>query len=483
MRHSTTLPAWLGTIATQRAFLKRVVVIGAAILVIGAVLIFRGGDDNDVAAGALRLTDGDVEWSVRSPDGAFRTVIGASDDIVLIEESIPNREGRYIDVSGPRSRQTIALDAADGSERWRRATEYTPPPPGPFDGQGIVVLADRDASALVGVDVLTGEERWRVASSETSLAHSPTVAVVWNVAEPGTPSGGNPPDPGTPSRFRGIDRATGDELWISDTLLSDPHGYHGARSPAAVLGEILAVPINETVTAIDMRTGAMLWQRPQFEYLGAADGTIVGFRGVNGSAPSVTAIDAASGQERWTAPGLPSPGGFLAVGDGVIVVLEAGGIVDSSGPELIAYELDSGAERWRARITLGRGGELFTEPQLISGTSLVMRGAREGELSVLSTTDGATIWSATEPFGSPRMNSFGSNGAAVFVVINSVRCGPEQGCPSAHQFSDMTAVRANHDTVVVAFRSGPPRSPAGASRQSCAVCGLSLRRTRHLDHT
>ncbi len=337
------------------------------------------------AVGALRITDGAVAWFVCSPDEAFRTVIGASDDIVLIEELVP------VDQSGtanPDDRwRTIAFDAADGSERWSRSTADTPTPAGPFDGQGIVVLADQDAGALVGVDVVTGEEQWRVESSEAPLANSPTVAVVWEVASPGTTS-----------RFRGIDRVTGNELWVSETLLSDQSGVFVPRSPAAVLDEVVVVPTGATVTAIDMRTGAMLWQGPQASHLVAADGTIVGIRGT-----TVTAIDAASGQELWAAPGRESYGGLLAVGDGVVVVLEA------TSPGIVAYELASGNERWRATR--------IPDPQLISGTSLVA--LWEGGLAVMSTTDGATIWSATEPFGSPLMNSVGSNGDSVFVAINS----------------------------------------------------------------
>jgi outer membrane protein assembly factor BamB len=332
-------------------------------------------------------------------------VIGASEDVVLIEERVLTR---WRDDGW----RTIAYDAADGSERWRRATADTPTPPGPFDGQGIVVLADQDAHALVGVDVVSGAEHWRVASRDVPLANSPTVAVVWDVAA-------YVADPGAPSRFRGLDRLTGDELWVSDTLLPyqrwlpDQNGYPSLRSPAMVLGEVLVVPTGATVTAMDMRTGAMLWQAPGLGHLGAADGTIVGTRGPvqQGNWITFTALDAASGQERWTAPGsTPSPQNFLAAGDGVIIVF-APPVYPPESPELIAYELSSGTERWRV-MRIG-------DPQLISGTSLVMR--LDNELTVLSTTDGATIWSATEPLGSPRMDSVTSNGDAVFVAINSAR--------------------------------------------------------------
>lgn len=349
------------------------------------------------AVGALRAADGAVGWSVCSPAEAYRSVIGASDDIVLIEEHGP------VDRNGLSERRTIAFAAADGSERWRRSTATTPVPPGPFDGQGIIILSTNDGgvAALVGVDAATGKEQWRLVSSEAPLAHSTTVAVVWEVVQVGGSS-----------QFRGIDRVTGEELWVSDIPLLDESSTMVPRSPAAVLGEVLVVPTGATVSAIDMQTGAKLWQAPRLDHLAAADGTIVGIQGANGPAPSVTALDGASGESLWTAQGRPSYGGLLAVGDGVIVVLNPG---SSRSTGLVAYELATGNERWRATPTP------FVEPQLINGISLV--GLWEEELAVVSTIDGAAIWSATQLFGSSWMNSVGSNGDSVFVAINSLPWG------------------------------------------------------------
>lgn len=344
------------------------------------------------SAGALRLADGAVAWGACSPDEAYRTIIGASDRVVVVQESGPQGVDRH----------TIALDATDGSELWRQPIANMPIPPGPVDGQGIVVLAtaDRDAPAIVGVDAMTGEEHWRVASGDVPLAHSATVAVVLDWESFSNFSSG---------LFRGIDRATGDELWVSDTPLSDQSLWAGSvgRTPATVLGEVIVIPTGATVTAFDMRTGTALWSARSLDYLHAADEVIIGVRGANGPSSMVVAIDAVSGQQRWTAPGQLSYGGLIAVGDGVVAVLHSAG--------LVAYEVTSGNERWRVTKTTG------AEPQLISGTSLLL--LWEGELAVVSTTDGATVWSATQPFGSPLMNSVGSNGDTVFVAINSLPWG------------------------------------------------------------
>ena len=407
------------------ASFQQVVALAAAILFIGSGLAAFCGDDEYPAVGALDLTDGDIAWSLRSWDEAYRTVIGASEDVVLIEESVSIEESLSV-LRAPRvlTWRTMAYDAADGSERWRRATGHTPPPPGPIDGQGIVVLADQEAGALVGLDVLTGVEQWSVASREVPLANSPTVVVVWDMAHPGTPS-----------PFRGMDRLTGNELWVTDILLSDqsgdilPSNQLGslARPPAAVLDEILVVPTGTTITAIDMRTGAMLWQAPQLGHFAAADGTIIGQRGTGkpGDWTTVSALDAASGRERWKVNQTLPQSGDLVAGDGVIVFMDQINTQTSSEPVLIAYELSSGTKRWHVPLPRDR----YLAPQRISGTSLVLLGDRE--VGVLSTTDGATIWSAKEPFGSPdniqpQMISVGSNGAAVFVASNSIpaACAP-----------------------------------------------------------
>ena len=171
----------------------------------------------------------------------------------------------------------------------------------------------------------------------------------------------------------------------------------------------------------------MLWQAPQLGHLAGADGTIVGQRGTGkpDDWTMVTALDAASGRERWKVMQTLPQSGDLVTGDGLIVVTDQINTQTSSEPVLIAYELSSGAKRWHAP----RPRDRYLAPQRISGTSLVLLGDREVE--VLSTTDGATIWSKKEPFGSPdniqpQMISVGSNGAAVFVASNSVpaACAP-----------------------------------------------------------
>ena len=219
------------------------------------------------AVGALSITDGAVAWFACSPDEAYRTVIGASDDVVLIEESGPDRPsarspsmpptGRSGGADRPRTRPPHRVrSTARGSSSW-------PPRPG------------RARARRRG----RGDRRGAMARRRRAKPRSRTA--------PPSRSSGTRSSLGGSSRFRGIDRVTGDELWVSDTPLSDQSGVFVARSPAAVLGEVVVVPTGATVTAIDMRTGATLWQAPQLDHPAAADGVIVGTRGASGPPPLV----------------------------------------------------------------------------------------------------------------------------------------------------------------------------------------------------
>ncbi len=262
---------------------------------------------------------------------------------------------------------------------------------------------DRGTLTLVGVDVLTGEEKWRTDSPETVLGNSDTVAVVANTEGPG-----GPPWRTRPSRDRSRHRrrAVGERHHAQRLVRSRRRTRTGSR----------ARQHHRDPDRHDRHGNRHLNRRGPVDR--AADRPSRGERHGDHRDPglqpprshhaAITAIDASTGDHLWTEPGHSSYGDLLAVGDGVTVVLGADN-------QIIAYELSSGEAR--SHVPPARGAE----PQLIDGTSVVM--LWEGELSVLSTTDGSTTWSATEPFRSPWMNSVASNGTTVFVGINSLPFG------------------------------------------------------------
>jgi outer membrane protein assembly factor BamB len=338
------------------------------------------------ALGAFDFSTGAIRWSFCSAEETYRSIVGTLPDVVLVRESTAYPEG-----------VTIAYDTEDGTELWRRATQAMPIPRGVAGGQGVVVLSadDGGAPAVLGLDADSGEERWRLPNPAVVLGLTDTVAIVAD----GTPEG-------RLGGARGIDLATGAELWTSDIRLDDRSGVGVARGAAAVSEDLIAIPTGATTTAIDTRSGEVRWTRPQLNHPEAASGAVVGTMPSSRPPYTLAAVDASTGERLWSDPGDPSYGDVLAVGDGIVVALDGGGFV--------AYDLITGAVRWRAEP----GVDGRAEPQHIDGQSLVT--LWNGILAVRSTVDGSIRWSAQEPLNSPLMSSAGSNGSTLFVAVNSL---------------------------------------------------------------
>jgi outer membrane protein assembly factor BamB len=337
------------------------------------------------AAGALDLATGDVRWTVCSAAEVYRTLVGAFDDVVVVSETA------YPDA------EVVALSLTDGAERWRRPTTGQPieTPRGPTAGVGIVlrILSDGlGAGGLAGLDVATGEVVWQLAEPLVVLGQSDTTAVVASF-DPAT---------GSPPVIEGIDLATGAEVWTSQLVFADLSGVGVSRGPAAVWDGTIAVPTGESLTAVDIDSGAVRWVGPQTDHPEAADGVVVG---TADSGRTIRALDAFSGELLWEAPGRPSYGDLLAIGDGIVVV----NALDR--PALVAYNVRTGSERWRIDAA-GIG-----EPQVVAGSSVVTLWERR--LSAVSTSNGVVQWSADAPFGSPWMSSVAVDATTVYVSVNS----------------------------------------------------------------
>jgi outer membrane protein assembly factor BamB len=353
------------------------------------------------AYGAFDLASGALHWSTCSPDEAYRMIIGASPDVVLAMQ--PNDNGA----------DTIALDAETGEELWKLSTARgLGVAPGPIDGQGVAVVETdiEGPSFVMGVDIATGEERWRVESGLSVIGHTNDVVVV-TLTEPQLPQ----PTPESPlggplvGEMRAIDRATGAEIWTNDLFVqAQPGGT--AYVNTAVSENLVVVPTIDGMSGVELASGAVLWTAPQLDQPTSSGGVIIGWEQPSSSGPGgPRALDGTTGAELWTAEGSAAYGALPAVGDGVVVVLE------QSGQYLIAYDLLTGDERWRTERTSPG------EPQLTVGQSTVL--LWEADLGVLSTTDGSRTWSATEPLRSPLMNNAGANESTVFVAVNSLPWG------------------------------------------------------------
>ncbi len=342
------------------------------------------------AFGAFELTTGALEWSTCSPEETYRSVVGASADLVLVTESHDQES------------KSIALDAETGAELWRMSTvRGLGVAPGPVDAQGVVVL-ETDAegpSFVVGVDAQTGEERWRIPPGESVVGRSDDVVVVTLTQ---ASSSGNSQDPPT-NRLRGLDRATGTERWANDVYFDDRSQVGVERGAAALLGDTILVPTGGDSTAVDVTTGAILWTTPQLDHPSGADGVFVGPMGRD----VLRAVDAGTGDDLWTAPGHLSYGDLLAVGEGMVVVYAG-----LEQLELVGYESAGGDDRWREEP------DVYADPQFVIDGSVVLMW--NGDLATVSASDGSLRWHLTEPLNSPLMNSVGTDGKSLFVAVNSL---------------------------------------------------------------
>lgn len=338
------------------------------------------------AAGAVDLATGEVQWTTCSAVEAYRTLAGTADGAVVLGELLADGGA------------TMLLSVADGTERWRQPTPGQPieEPRGSITAGGIVIswVSDGQGSFdLAGFDATTGDTEWQLDQRLAVLGQTADVVVV------------APYDPmiDGPSVVRGIDRATGTEVWSSGIELSDLSGVVVYRGPAAVWDSTIAIPTGDSLTAVDIASGAVRWVGPRADHPVAAEGVIVG---TIDSGRTIRAIDGFSGELLWEAPGRASYGELLAIGDGIVVVNSF------DGPELVAYNLRDGSERWRVNAA-GLG-----EPQLIVGSTVVT--LWEGVLGALSTANGSAMWTVTEPFGSRWMSGVGVDGTTLVVSINSV---------------------------------------------------------------
>jgi outer membrane protein assembly factor BamB len=344
------------------------------------------------------LLTGAIRWVSCSAELASRTVLGATDEVVVV--------AAYSQDGTP---QVLAFAAVNGDELWRTAVR----PPyergwaqGPIAGAGVVVLAidGTDGPQLVGVDVLTGTTVWSVSGAMMPIANTETVAVVSDRPR------GVTYDPQGTGGLRGLDRATGAELWsLPGTDLNDMSGVGTARGAAAVDGEFVVFP-SPALVAIDAPSGDLLWQAPPLGHPSAAQGWVVGVSGGGLSSPSpkeVSSLDGTTGDKLWTQAGRPSYGELWAIGDAGVYVLDA-------MSNVVAYELDDGTIRWTSEAGLG-------EPQLVADHGVVL--LWEASLAMLSTLDGSLRWALNTPLNSDWMNSAGANSTDVVVAVNSVPWG------------------------------------------------------------
>ncbi|QGX96258.1 hypothetical protein EI982_16470 [Haloplanus rallus] len=250
------------------------------------------------------------------------------------------------------SDRLYALDASDGSERWRfeAADPVTHAAAAVVDG--VVYAVGEDA--LYALSASDGSERWRF---ETNVELGPTVA-------DGTVSvgGGN--------ALYALDTSDGSERW----RVSTPRRV-GDGVPAIADGTVYVDGSDAGLYAFSASDGSERWRfetdRSTTSPV-AADGAV--YVGVG---ESLVALSASDGSERWRSGAEDRVTSAPAVADGVVYV--------EDGDGLRALSASDGSDRWR----FGTDGGVFS-PAVVDGTVYV--GCVDHTLYAVDTSDGSERW-------------------------------------------------------------------------------------------
>lgn len=243
-------------------------------------------------------------------------------------------------------------------------------------GTLVVGTPGEDSVRLVATDAGTGEQRW-AADVPAPLAPGPVGAwltragshvlvsaagATWAVdAETGSVQAGG----------SGVGVVRGDrlveQLGSSRTLLLGTDGTgtgeadgqvqlmapDDGSAPGVLVVEVADGSLQRLLRGVDATTGAVLWERPSD---GMAPTNRVLLDGVlyGGGGTTLWAVDAATGEERWTAEG-GMLDDYRLITDGVHL-LRVERSPDDGGPVLAAYDLGSGRAAWTTPLPPGVDG-------------------------------------------------------------------------------------------------------------------------------
>ena len=168
--------------------------------------------------------------------------------------------------------------------------------------------------------------------------------------------------------------------------------------PVIAEGRVFAADATGDVTALDLRDGRKLWQRPvraertRGTLLGVGVAFAEGRVHVATGLAEVVTLAAGDGAERWRSP-LPSPSrGAVTVSDGRVIVLTIEG-------EVVCFDASTGERRW-----LHKGPSEITTllgaPAPAVDEGFVLVGFPNGDAAALRLDTGRLIW--TEGLGGVR---------------------------------------------------------------------------------
>lgn len=306
----------------------------------------------------------------------------------------------------------FALDAADGTERWRHQLDAPVQATPTVGARAVHVVTGWYGTHGLGFAVTTvardGTRRWRFAPRMPYKSFT-VVGVAAGRVFVGTSDDAYAASGET---LRALDATTGEESWTAETgdvgggaarddavhvtAVGNLSSYDAASGrvrwqvPGRAFAEVTATPdavylADDAVRALAPDDGTDLWR---FEPTGRLSATAVGDGVVYAGSDegAVVALDAADGAERWRATVGGAARDLHPDGDAVYVGSDRAGA--------IALDAADGSERWRA----ARGVEAHVGP--VVGDAVVVVGPDGGWLRSLAAADGAERWQL-EPVGEP----------------------------------------------------------------------------------
>ena len=345
--------AWSSGFGSGTAYRRRL----AAGPVAGAGLVFAGDSSNDVSA--FDIASGSRRWRrdvsrENESAGSIGPGLGLSGDTLFVATGLS---------------ELLALNAADGSIRWRVAL--------PAPARGAPTIADGRvfvptvSSQLVCLSAEDGRRIWahRATATVTIPFGLPAPAVEGETVVCGFPSG----------ELFALRAADGRVAWSESLaaagtgVLSDIAGVRA--SPVIGGGRVIAVGVGGLTICVDLRSGRRLWEQ---ETGGTEAPWLAGdWVFLTNDVGQVAAIGRDSGQVRWATSLRPAPRGNrpperITLSAPVL----AGGrlLVGTSGAELVVIDPATGAVAGRTSLP----GGLTLQP-IVAGNLL------------LAATDDATL--------------------------------------------------------------------------------------------
>lgn len=318
------------------------------------------GSTADVVRPPLRLA-----WTYLTG----HTILGSSPALVHGTVFIGVR-----DEDGTSGNGVCALDLVSGTLRWRTATSSPVESSVAVDGDVLLVAPAR--GPLLGLDVATGQERWRWAPADERcwMYFSPAVADGVAYQAVVDPRG---------AWVVALEVTTGKPLWHTH----DPVGRNwiSQGSPTVTGEHVLFATAYANLVCLDRWSGDVRWQRAFGGWTRSMPVLSAGLALLACQGDRLVAVDVNGGQPQWCheppepMPDAPTTATPAVVGDVIYAAFADGSVA--------AFDLATGAPRWRRGI----GGPVTSSPA-VSGDVLYV-GCDAGMFRALDRSTGEVVWS------------------------------------------------------------------------------------------